>query len=133
MPQGQSIAEALGDPYDLMNLVQDVAGAYICTVANGKGCSAAEKAYAASMQEKSGMEKKKLLLGLKNQLRSDEAEDDADLKTSLWQRLSILKQLTVGRLKDYLPSKIYKEHYDPEDWKYPPMPKFIEKVFLRRG
>lgn len=115
----------------MLEFIQDEAQAYICTVANGAGCSAAEVEYADLMKAKSGMERKKTLLQLKNQLKSDDAEDDADLKSSLWQRVSILKQFVDTKPEKALPNKLYKEVYNPDDWKYPPMPDYVEKAYMK--
>ena len=125
---GKSIAEELADPYDLMALVEDEAKACLCTVASGEGCSAAEVEYAAIMKNKGAFDLKKQVVALRAQAKSEDAEDDPDLKTSVHQRLSILKQLTTGKPEDYLPNKLYEENYDPDDWSVDVTPQYVQKA-----
>ena len=55
---------------------------------------------------------------------SEDAEDDPDLRTSIHQRISILKQL-MGKPDAYLPNKMYEEVYDPDDFAVKVDPGFV--------
>ena len=126
-----SVSDSLKDPYDMMALIEDEAKAALCTVASGEGCSAAEVEYATIMKAKGAFDLKKQIVSLRAQAKSEDAEDDPDLRTSIHQRISILKQL-MGKPDAYLPNKMYEEVYDPDDFAVKVDPGFVQKAKFKK-
>lgn len=130
-PAGNT-AEELASPYEMMALLEDIAGAYICTISTEKGCSQAELEYAKLMGSKNAFELKKQTVALRAQAKSEDAEDDADLRTSIHQRISVLKQLGGGSdATSGMSGRNYEESPDPGMYDVDVSPQFVQKAKQR--